>query len=312
MRIHAVVDYSYLYYKYYFMIKYGHMGILTAPVNLKGLNVEKDITIIYHSIKEIEGFRRQLEGLGHDVTMSICFDMPSLRTEEATEGTVESEYKANRTKTLDETDFADMNIVEELLDKAGHNTFKIEGYEADDLAHHIVNTRKDEFDYTIIYTPDSDLLVNIGQKVGATRYKSKYGYSNVDMSNFSEYLADEFKVREFPYNAVMLYKSTVGDKSDNIKGIQRFGVKAFDKLVVYLNEKGIEWEKCATYEGTIEALELTRGYLKEDQLEQAFNCLELVKPVTLGEVLLELKEEKSTMAKREGAYLFYGMKSLVE
>ena len=47
-----------------------------------------------------------------------------------------------------------------LLNEAGHNTYRYDGYEADDLVTYLAQNYKDVFDYTIIYTPDKDLKVN--------------------------------------------------------------------------------------------------------------------------------------------------------
>ncbi len=283
MKIHGIVDYSFLYYKYFFQLESGRMRRLTAPIEIAGEIVDKDISQIYYSIKEIEGFRRQLEQSGHDVNFSICFDMPSERTKgvnEIGEQTEEAaKYKSNRVKRLSEEDFKNIQYVEKLLCDAGYNTYRIEGFEADDIVNHLVATEKDNFDYTIMYTPDSDLLVNIGSKVGANRYKSKYGYCSVDINNFSEYLADEFKVTEMPYNALMLFKSTVGDKSDCIDGISKFGPKAFDKLVTHLNSLNVDWVNGGTYEHTLGLIEQCNGYLNDIQISQAINSLSMVRPM---------------------------------
>lgn len=315
MKIHAIVDYSFLYYKYLFQMRSGRMRKLTTPVELNGVTVEKDMSIIYYSIKEIEGFRRKLEDYGHEAIVSVCFDMPSMRTEvdeDATESEKEaaSNYKSNRVKTLGEDDYKDIQLVERILSAAGHNTYRIEGYEADDIIAHLTKNYADDFDYTIMYTPDADLLANINNKVGASRFKTSRGYQSVDISNFTEYLSEEWKCR-IPYNSVMLFKCTVGDRSDGINGILRFGPKAFDKLVDYLDNLGVNWEECGTYEKTLETLELCRGYLTEDQMVQALDSLSLVRPMEITKGDITPPSKISTTELRDGAYSKYRMHSLV-
>lgn len=323
MRVHQIVDYSYLYYKYYFQLKTGKMKKLTAPVDWKGLTVERDISQIYYSIREIEGFRRQLEKAGHDLTISICFDMPSTRgkdeevdcgNEQETSIDSKNSYKGNRKKVLSQDDFDNMEMVMKLLKDAGYNTYRLLGYEADDIVNHLVRTEKDMYDYTVIYTPDSDLLVNVCDNVGVSRYKSNSGYSSVDTTNFSMYLEREFKVEKMPFNAIQLFKSTVGDKSDNVPGITKFGPKAFDKLVRYLDTTDVEWEMGWDSNYTKELLINSNkgGIINTDQLEQALSSLQLVQPMIISNEAIERPFKKTTREQRECSYSKLAMASLVD
>lgn len=314
MLIHGVVDYSFLYYKYKFQLESGRMKHLTAPINWKGTVIEKDISQIYYSIKEIEGFRRKLEVSGHDVFMSICFDMPSSR-KQATEDTSDetaSKYKSNRVKRLDENDFENIQFVEKLLSNAGYNTYRFDRFEADDLIANLVDTYKDAFEYTVIYTPDLDMLVHISNNVGACRYKALHGYTNVDMSNFSEYIGAELKCT-MPYNGLVLYKSTVGDKSDCIDGIKKFGPKAFDKLVNHLTANGVDWSLMGDWKQVDNILEQLgeSGYFTADQTKQARESLSLVRPLVCEPDMMAQPIKHSTPELREQAYMPYGMKTLV-
>ena len=316
MTVHVIVDYSFLYYKYKFQLDSGRMRRLTAELrNEYGDIEEKDVSQIYYSIREIEGFRRKLEQVGHDVIVSVCFDMKSKRKdikEGASEAEAEaaSNYKSNRVSRLTEEDFENIRLVEKILSKAGYNTYRIDGLEADDIISYIVSEYSESFDYNIIYTPDADLLVNIKGNVGASRYKSSYGYSMVDRSTFESYCSREFKCY-MPYNAIMLYKATCGDASDCIAGIKRFGPKAFDKLVKYLTEeKGVNWEECGTFEKTCELLEKCRGYLTDEQIEQAYASLSMVRPAEI-KCKIEKPTKYSDEQLRKDAYSEYGMKSLI-
>lgn len=310
MLIHAVVDYTFLYYKYKFQLEAGRMRRLTYNID----GEDKDISQIYYSIKEIEKFRKDLEKYGHEVVVSVCFDMPSARkieTEDKTDGENEaaSNYKANRVSKLTKEDIDNIGIVKDLLDKAGYNTYREVGHEADDLVSNVLRLYKDEFDYNIIYTPDADLLVNIDNKVGAIRFKTGKGYSQVDKNLFEEYLSAEFKCR-VPYNSLMLFKSTVGDKSDGIQGIKGFGPKGFDKLVSYLDENGIKWEEAGSYEYTDALLRGLTGYLGEDKVTQALESLYLVRPMILEN--LEKPTKRSSKELREQSYSRYEMNSLID
>ena len=304
MKVHLIVDYSFLYYKYKFQLDAGKMKRLTNNMEWHGEVIDKDISQIYYSIREIEKFRKEWESKGDDVLISVCFDMPSHR--KAVESAESDKYKSNRGNKLTDEDKENIALVQLILEMAGYNTYRIDGYEADDLVTSLVNKYKNEFDKNIIYTPDADLLVNISDNVEARRYKSGKGYMEVTKENFSEYLTKEMKCT-VPYNALMLYKCTVGDKSDCIDGIKGFGPAAFTKLVNFLS---IDWNDAANYEFVNDILEnKCKDYFNEIQHEQARGSLELVKPAVIE---IDKPESVSTKELRERAYKILNMNSLVE
>lgn len=311
MKVLAIIDYSYLYYKYKFRVLSGKIRRLSTCLEWKGAVIEKDVSEIYYSIKEIEGIRKQLETLGHDLTTAICFDMPCSVRKEMKNNSEAQEYKSGRTKKLSEEDIDNIEFVEKLLSDAGHNTFRIEGLEADDIVTNLVNKYKTEYDFILIYTPDKDLLVNICNNVGVMRYKSVGGYSQVSINNYTAYLKPEFKAT-IPYNSILLYLCTVGDKSDNVSGIKGFGPKGFDKLIDYLRDKDIDWNKACSKEYITEILNKCEGYLKPEQIGQAIESLDMVLPIDIDDNKLKPLSKKCTRELRELSYLKYDMKSLID
>lgn len=392
MKIHLIVDFMYLYYKYKFTIDSNRIRRLTADipcVQPDGTTqlVKTDVSYLYYPLKEIEGFRKTFEKEGHDVTMSICFDAISMRKADNVE------YKSNRTKKLGETDFSRISKIMELLDKAGHNIYKLTkkyglysnvpisniqaiviqssvyedlnkigllnkyegipintvehiinpidmwaignsgqiavigevqpdltnfivdiidtpyGYEADDIIANLIHNYGNDFDFNIIYTPDTDLLVHINNKVGINRYKPGKGYTAVGVNNFSAYCSEEFKCN-IPYNGLLLYKILCGDKSDVIKGKKGFGPKSFDKLVEYLNDK-VDWTKMSI-DYVENVVRQYSDYFGSDGIEQILESLKLVKHYIIPPTELGYPYKKSTVALRSEAYLPMGMKSLIE
>ena len=321
MKVLAIVDYSFLYYKYLFQVMNGKMRKLTTCLDWKGTMIEKDVSIIYYSMKEIEGIRKQLEDLGHDLTTAICFDMPCKERKQmadaksSSDGTAEAAkaYKSKRVKRLTEEDIENIEFVERTLNSAGHNTFRVEGLEADDIITSLVEKYKEEYDVVVIYTSDKDLLVNVDSTVGVMRYKVTKGYGQVDNRNFTEYLEPEFKC-SIPYNALLLFLCTVGDKSDDVAGIKKFGPKAFDRMIDYLYQKNggnLDWSKTNTKEGVAEILKKCRGYLTDEQLEQAFSSLDMVAPIKVADEFISNLDRKPSKELREQTYTKYNMKSLI-
>ena len=286
------------------------MKRLSAPVDVGGVRVEKDISQVYYALREMEGIRKRLEYGGNDVTVSICFDSKSNRKDQ---GTSESKaYKANRENKLNSDDFDNIDLVRQMLTEAGYNTYKLEGIEADDIIYNLVSKYKDSFDYTMIVTCDLDIGVNIQGSVGLYRFKSTSGYSAIDEAHFNEVVDAELKCH-VPYNAIMLYKCTVGDKSDNIAGIKRFGPSAFNKLVDYLGSfDDIDWNGLRTKEKVAEILDKCGGYFTDEQMTQAKESLELVAPILISSADIPFPAKKSSRELREEAYMKLNMQSLVE
>jgi len=306
--LHLIFDFQFLYYKYKFALDSGRMRRLSTPVEVGGVVVEKDVSQIYYALREIEGIRKKLEKNGKHVVVSVCFDSKSKRKDGDSEEA--KEYKANRAKKLSDEDFNNIELVRNILIDAGYNVYKIDGIEADDLVHSLM-VYSDVFDYTIIVTCDLDIAVNISDRVGLYRFKSSSGYGAVDMKTFGAVVNNELKC-DVPFNAIMLYKATVGDKSDNIAGIKKFGPAAFTKLVNHINDTmNVDWTEMVDYEKVKELLQKCKGYLSDDQLSQALESLELVKPIELSEDEVEPPVKLSSHKLREQAYMKYNMPSLV-
>lgn len=304
MNLHIIVDFMHIYYKYFFQNQANKLSKLSAPVEWNGSVVVKDTTLIYYPLRDIEGIRKSLESLGHTITMSICFDSPSKRSEDNTE------YKSNRTKRLNDNDFENISIIKRMLEEAGHNIYSYEGYEADDLVNHLVRNYKNDFEYTVIYTNDKDLLINICDKVGAMRFKQTKGYTQVDMSNYEQYLEPEFGTF-IPYNMLGLYLCVKGDSSDHVKGIKNYGPKSFGKLLTKLcmtNE--IDKARCGDYDYLLEVIKMCQPLLNEEQFKQLNDSYAMVANMEVPDTL-EKPTNKSTEDKRHAAYVKYNMLSLV-
>jgi len=309
MNLHIIVDFMHIYYKYFFQNSEGKLSKLSAPVNWKGTVIEKDTTMIYYPLRDIEGIRKNLESLGHTVTMSICFDSKSHRKDEGTESA--NDYKAGRTHALTDIDHENIDFIQKLLDKAGHNTYKIDGYEADDIANYLSKKCMNNYDYTVIYTNDKDLIVNVNEKVGVMRFKQYKGYTQVDMSNYEVYLEQEFGVF-IPYNALGLYLSTVGDNADNIKGIHKFGKVAFKKLITKVAASNdIDWKKCGDYNELAKVLEYCGKELNEEQCKQMVESFAMVANLKLNSELVAEPTKHSTQELRESTYSELAMLSLI-
>lgn len=317
LKIHLIIDFSHIYYKYMFQLRKNRLKHLTAEVfqtseeDGSTIGVQKDVSFIYYPLREVENMRKKLGTSQNDLTISICFDRKSDRRETSTqEGDAASLYKANREKTLQDSDLANIDEIMEMLSEAGHNTYAVDGCEADDVVAHLARTYRDDFECSFLYSNDADMMALIEDKIAMYKYRTTGEYAQIHKGNFDKMTEKELKC-VVPYNAVMLFKATTGDTSDNIKGVPQFGIKAFEKLVKYLDSKGVDWGECLTYEGTKRALELSRGFIKDEDIAKAMACLDLVRPIQIDKEKIAYPSKKTTEELRRVSYSKYNMLSLI-
>lgn len=185
------------------------------------------------------------------------------------------EYKANRGSTLDDENRAEIAYVANALGRMGANIYGKEGYEADDIVYTLVQDYAD-LD-KVVYTSDADLLMHVNDTTDVW-IRRALEYARVTAKRYAHQLSFIRKNRtEAIYNDMVLYKSSVGDSSDNIKGVHRFGDKAFDKKIAALIEVNPDITIPPDKEGTLEFAKAHFGF-KPEQLEQFEHSLEMVFP----------------------------------
>lgn len=175
-------------------------------------------------------------------------------------------YKANRdTSTREETHQYDDKL-EALLSSIGVNNIFPNKMEADDviawLAHNIHG------EITIV-TVDKDMLQLINAN---TQVYSPIKKELITEKNF------EFHNKDVPLKYFLTLKALVGDQSDNIDGIPRVGPKKGLKLAKEIVDSGnldcLSDEHKEIYKRNLSIMDLTKGYLYEDEYKVYANQLE--------------------------------------
>lgn len=191
------------------------------PLNHKfPLSINLDGEIVNTSA--LFGLLRLYKTWGLDKDYIFCYDTPQnfLKMTEAGK-----DYKKGRKKPQDDY-FTQLNLSRKLLTSINEIVLSQSGYEAD----HFVVYAKDElspyYDHTYIITNDKDLAVCVDEKTTWVSTRTKQ--PNITMANYIQELG-------CPYNAIRLKKALVGDPSDNIKGIYRFGEKKFKDFILTEN-----------------------------------------------------------------------------
>lgn len=181
----------------------------------------KDGTVVH----AMYGFLMTLEKLRADeplTHLAVCWDMEggTFRDE------LFSDYKATREKKEDEL-YAQIPLIQGVLDAYGIPWFGVEGFEADDvlgtLAHLI--TAEDSKAKVTIVTGDMDTLQLVNDRVEVLAFVK--GVSQTKRYTPKE-VEERWGVRP---EQVVDYKALRGDTSDNIPGVKGIGEKTASELL---------------------------------------------------------------------------------
>lgn len=226
---------------------------------------------------------------GTDKDYIFCFDAPNNLLKE-----IDKNYKKNRVKMGDEY-FDQVNTAYKILEESGFTVMAYEGYEGDHFVHEAVEYNYDKYEHIGVITNDHDMSALVDEKVVCINTLKKN--TDITMENYSLVLG-------CPYNAIYLKKCLVGDKSDGIAGVYRFGEVKFQN---FLEEEELYGEDIYTNEREIieDAYSLT-----DVQKAEALEALELIYPLDVsGIVSAKVKTDINVRVFR--AFLKkYGMASI--
>lgn len=139
------------------------------------------------------------------------------------------EYKQGRTKS--QAIFNEYNKLEEMWTEAmlnlGSQVVSHPGVEADDLIAWLAQTITSQFprgESVLVWSVDGDLAILSNYPKISTRINGSF---------------DKNPFGDFPTQFIDVYKATVGDTSDNIKGAPGFGKKAFEAVYAKFGDNGL-------------------------------------------------------------------------
>lgn len=133
-------------------------------------------------------------------------------------------YKLNRKNDMTEEKlesyYTQKNRVKQYLEECFVRQVEVEENESDDLIAFYCQIAPDE--EKVIFSSDKDLLQLIDESTSLYSPLQKYTYKNGDKVKFGDYY--------IPHQNILTVKILMGDKSDNIQGIERLGEKTFVKI----------------------------------------------------------------------------------
>ena len=133
-------------------------------------------------------------------------------------------YKLNRKNDMTEEKlesyYTQKNRVKQYLEECFVRQVEVEQNESDDLIAFYCQIATDE--EKVIFSSDKDLLQLINESTSLYSPLQRYTYKNGDKVKFGDYY--------IPHQNILTVKILMGDKSDNIQGIERLGEKTFVKI----------------------------------------------------------------------------------
>ena len=146
-------------------------------------------------------------------------------------------YKMNRRLTFEDPIYISYlyqkNRVKQYLEEMYVRQLEVQGIEADDLMAEYCRISENE--QKLIFSSDRDLTQLISEKVSLYSPSLRATFKNGDKIKFGDF--------EFPHENVLTLKIMMGDKSDNIEGIQSLGEKTIVKFFPELLEKKVSYQE---------------------------------------------------------------------
>ena len=162
-------------------------------------------------------------------------------------------YKMNRKLVFEDPIYISYlyqkNRVKQYLEEMYVRQIEVQGIEADDLMAEYCRISENET--KLIFSSDKDLTQLISERVSLYSPSLRATFKNGDKIKLNDF--------EFPHENILTIKIMMGDKSDNIEGIQNLGEKTLVKLFPEVLEKKV------TYQEILDKAEILLKEQKDNQ-----------------------------------------------
>lgn len=237
-------------------------------------------------------FFQYLKKLNPDYII-VADDSPSYRK------AINENYKATRTSERQDDFSSQKKAVVKGLSLLGVPTLKIDSFEADDIISHLsrinelIISNENGYDTAVeitekhVLTIDYDLV-----QLVANGNVTVHVFKTTKTTEI--YANDEAVIKKFevPAKLLPMYKSVVGDKSDNLLGVGGIGSKKFQTKIV----------KDKSYDELFNTIPENLG-MNEKQLEIYYQNMLLVNLNKDMNIVLDLQEEEINMKEMQNYFL---------
>ncbi len=152
--------------------------------------------------------------------IAVCFDLKG----KTFRSDIFSSYKANRSPAPEELS-EQFIYIKEILNAFSIKYFELEGYEADDLAGTLSKDAEDKGYKVYLLSGDKDYLQLVDKNTSLL-------YTKTGISDFDEYTVEKiYEDMKISPSQIIDLKALMGDKSDNIPGVDGVGEKTALKLL---------------------------------------------------------------------------------
>lgn len=149
-----------------------------------------------------------------DTVVVICSDGKKLKRQE-----IDSNYKANRKSKMKLSDRMSLDtqcrLIEEICANLGLDVYRAESVEADDWVYSIISKLYNNFEKINIHSTDRDYAYLIDEKVSLV--STNRLVKDLNVNNFNT--AFKSKITDMCVGKSLIYKMSIGDSSDGIKGL---------------------------------------------------------------------------------------------
>jgi DNA polymerase-1 len=221
-------------------------------------------------VQGLHGFVRGMNALMRDhkpdyIALAMESRSPSFRK------SIEPLYKANRSEPSDDLK-NQLQMLPRLIEALGYKTYRVEGFEADDVIGTLAVKAKD------MLGPDGQVYIVSSDKDFSQLVDNKVKLLDLMKGAIIDEEAVFNKYGVWPWQFVD-YLAIVGDSSDNIKGIDGIGPKGAAKLISQYNN--VDRIFMAALEGKISGATGNKVLASSDAVKTARRLAQIVTSIEI-------------------------------
>lgn len=181
---------------------------------------------------------------------------------------------------------AQLDLLLEMLEKAGIPCYKFDGYEADDIISWAVKEFRSSYENICIYSNDFDIAHNVQNRVYLKPIDNK---SNI--VTYKNFMYAVSRKEDIMFNTINAYKVFCGCSSDRIPAIKvsehYTPISIYKRFCRFLNENNIYSYDATSDPRTVAIFANTVGLFNESDKQEIYKRIQLVFPASKPDVTIK-------------------------